>query len=111
MSNATRVTSLLLYWTFTMRKAGGVLCVTYVGTPGKITVTGAAGTFTEETIGSGVQFTCPDGSAYQAANALVLLNCLDSLPGNMNSSGSSSVDFSLMGGPGNAPLPLFSCAQ
>jgi hypothetical protein len=100
-------------WNFTQSRAGAP-CVTFNGVEGEAQVLTVQGlTYREETVGFGLQVTCPDGSQFATGNAFALLECsnfFEDAPGYAWGSTDASVSFSLIHGAAG-DVGVFNCAR
>jgi len=100
-------------WDFSLA-SGGTECLSYhddASDNERLTVQGM--TYSEKTVGVGLQVTCPDGTQYAAQNAFDLLNCTDffsEAPGYAYSDSDTSVNFALLNGTGSS-LSVFDCSM
>ncbi len=100
-------------WNFTQSQ-GGAECVTFKSVEGGSQVLTVQGmTYRDETIGYGIQVTCPDGHQFANDDAFDLLNCdnfFEDAPGHAYSGTDTSVFFSLMNGT-DGQVDVFDCAR
>lgn len=101
-------------WAFSFeitRPGDGAPCGGFSNTEASMSVSSASGTAREETLGFGMDVTCPDGTLYHTDSAFSILECdLGTLPMVAWSIGGGSAWLSVSGGSEEATFS-FSCAD
>ena len=108
-------TPIVMYWNFTITGAAGQPCLHYQDDASGLQLTVGGQTFTEKFLGgTGLLFTCPDGTKVEDDAAVDLLSCprasATSLPGVLWSSTDTKLEFGLTGTT-TQPVVVLNCAK
>lgn len=95
-------------WDLRVTGPGGTPCLELAETDTSLDIVTSTGMLRVEEVGAVYRVTCPDGRAYEAANPLSLLECLEGLPATAAACGGGSVSFAL--GVGESAKHVFNCS-